>query len=90
MVLHGHRVRGTGHESCQRTVSGLSLATQFEVIAHNLSECQHPDQRRELLKGMILVLEQMADLCMNEHSLTSKSDTITFLQPAIKQGRAHQ
>jgi hypothetical protein len=78
MVLHGHRVRGTGHESCQRTVSGLSLATQFEVIAHNLSECQHPDQRRELLKGMILVLEQMADFCMNDHSLLdSKPDGTT-------------
>jgi hypothetical protein len=39
------------------------LAAQFEVIAHNLSDCQNPTQRRESPPGM------MADICMNEHSL---------------------
>jgi len=45
------------------------LAAQFESIARNLGDCQNPTQRRESLQGMILVLEQMADICMNEHSL---------------------
>jgi hypothetical protein len=45
------------------------LAAHFEMIAQDLSACQNQEERRELLKGMILVLEQMADFCMNEHSL---------------------
>src|SRR6266699_2439455 len=32
-----------------------SLADRFKVLTHNLSECQNPKQRRELLKGMMLV-----------------------------------
>jgi hypothetical protein len=45
-----------------------SLAAQFEVMAHNLPVCQNPKQRRELLLGMMVVLNQIEDILMNEDS----------------------
>jgi hypothetical protein len=66
------------------------LAAQFEMIAQDLSVCQNQEERRELLKGMILVLEQMADFCMNDHSLLdSKPDGPTPSNPLLSKA-AHQ
>jgi hypothetical protein len=48
------------------------LAAQFEVMAHNLNECQNPKQRRELLIGMMVVLNQIDDILTSEPSLDSK------------------
>jgi hypothetical protein len=44
------------------------LAAQFEVMAHNLTVCQNPKQRRELLLGMMVVLNEIEDTLRNEHS----------------------
>jgi hypothetical protein len=65
------------------------LAAHFEMIAQDLSACQNPKERRELLKEMMLVLEQMADLCMNEHSLDSKPDGTSPSNPPLSKA-AHQ
>ena len=46
-----------------------ALAERFKVLTHNLSECQNPKQRRELLKGMMLVIDEIDSLIAHEHSL---------------------
>ena len=46
-----------------------SLAERFKVLTHNLSECQNPKQRRELLIGMMLVIDEIDSLIANEHLL---------------------
>ncbi len=46
-----------------------SLADRFTVLTHNLSECQNPKQRRELLKGMMHVIDEIDGLIASEHSL---------------------
>jgi hypothetical protein len=38
------------------------LAAQFEVMAHDLNECQIPKKRRQLLKGMMVILKQIEDI----------------------------
>jgi hypothetical protein len=54
------------------------LAAQFELMAHNLRECQNPKQRRELLIAMMVILDQIDGLLTNEHLLLdSKPDSIT-------------
>jgi hypothetical protein len=45
------------------------LAAQFDVMARNLTVCQNPKQRRELLIGMMVVLNQIDDI-MKDHSLS--------------------
>jgi len=66
------------------------LAAQFEAMAHDLNECQNPKQRRELLIGMMVVLDQIDGLLMNEHSLLdSKPDSIAPSNPPISKA-AHQ
>jgi len=47
------------------------LADQFEVLENKLSECQDPNQRRELLIGMMAVLKQIDDILMSDPSLSS-------------------
>jgi hypothetical protein len=60
------------------------LAAQFEVMAHNLTDCQNPKQRRELLIGMMIVLDQIDGLLMNERSaLDSELETTTSSNPPI-------
>jgi hypothetical protein len=59
------------------------------MIAHNLGECENPEQRQGLLKGMILALEQMADICMNEQLLDSKPGGATRSNPPLSKA-AHQ
>ena len=44
------------------------LSEQFEMIGHNLSECQNPKQRRKLLTEMIVVLEQIDAVLTDEDS----------------------
>ena len=44
------------------------LAVQFEKIAHELNACEDAAQRRELLLGMMVILEQLVDLGTDEHS----------------------
>jgi hypothetical protein len=45
-----------------------SLAAQFEVMAHNLTLCQNPTERRELLLGMMVVLNQIEGILRDEQS----------------------
>ena len=44
------------------------LSEQFQMIGHNLSECQNPKQRMKLLTEMIVVLEQIDALLTDEDS----------------------
>jgi hypothetical protein len=67
-----------------------SLAAQFEVMAHNLSVCQNPKQRRELLMGMMVVLNQIEDILSDEQSsLDSKPAITTPCKPPLSKA-AHQ
>ena len=66
------------------------LAAQFEVMAHNLTVCQDPKQRRELLIGMMAVLKQMDDILMSDPSLSSsKPDSTAPSDPPLRKA-AHQ
>ena len=66
------------------------LAAQFEVMAHNLTVCQDPKQRRELLIGMMAVLNQIDDILANDHSLSSsKPDSTAPSEPPLRKA-AHQ
>jgi hypothetical protein len=66
------------------------LAAQFEVMAHNLTVCQGPKQRRELLIGMMVVLNQIDDILTNDHSLLdSKPDSTAPSNPPLSRV-AHQ
>jgi len=66
------------------------LAAQFEVMARDLNECQNPKQRRELLIGMMVVLDQIDGLLMNEHSaLDSNPETTAPSNPPISKA-THQ
>jgi hypothetical protein len=56
------------------------LAAKFEVIEHNLRECHKPEERRELLKGMLVVIVELDRLVLNDLSwldsmLTSTAPT---------------
>jgi hypothetical protein len=44
------------------------LAAQFEAIAHNLSACQEPGQRWELLRGMLGVIVELDRLLSTDMS----------------------
>jgi hypothetical protein len=44
------------------------LAAKFEVIERNLSECHKPEERRELLKGMLIVIVELDQLVLNDLS----------------------
>jgi hypothetical protein len=67
------------------------LAAQFEVMAHKVTDCHNPQQRRELLKGMMDVLNQIADILMKEHSLLdSKPDSTTPTKPPPLSKAAHR
>jgi hypothetical protein len=67
------------------------LAAQFEVMAHNLTLCQDPKQRRELLIAMMVVLNQIDDILMSDQSLSySKPDSTTPSNPLPLSKAAHQ
>jgi len=66
------------------------LAAEFELMVHNLSECQNPKQRRELLKGMMGVLNQIGDILTKDHSLLdSKPDSTAPSNPPLSKA-AHK
>ena len=67
-----------------------SLASQFEVMAHNLTVCQNSKQRRELLVGMMVVLNQIEDILRDEQStLDSKPASTSPSKPPLRKA-AHQ
>jgi len=67
------------------------LATQFEVMAHNLTVCQNPKQHRELLIGMMVILNQIVDILMKDRLLTnSKADSTAPSNPPPLRKAAHQ
>jgi hypothetical protein len=66
------------------------LAEQFAVLEHNLRVSQNAEQRAELLKGMMVVLNQSDDILTKDHSLTdSKPDSTAPSNPPLSKA-AHQ
>jgi hypothetical protein len=66
------------------------LAAQFEVMAHELTVCQNSKQRRELLLGMMVVLNQIEDILRDEQSsLDSKPASASQSNPPLSKA-AHQ
>jgi len=66
------------------------LAAQFEVMAHNLTVCKNPKQRRELLIGMMVVLNQIDDILAKDHSLLdAKPDSTAPSAPPLSKA-AHK
>jgi hypothetical protein len=67
-----------------------SLAEQFNVLTHNLSQCKDPNQRRELLNGMMRVIDDIDNVIADEHSLldSKPESTAPSNPPLIK--AAHQ
>jgi hypothetical protein len=67
-----------------------SLAERFNVLTHNLSQCQNPKQRRELLKGMMKVIDEIDNVIASEHSLLdSKPESTAPSNPPLSKA-AHQ
>ena len=67
-----------------------SLADRFKLLTRNLSECQNLKQRRELLIGMMLVIDQIDSLIAREHSLLdSKLASTAGANPPLSKA-AHQ
>jgi len=67
-----------------------SLAAQFEVMAHDLTVCQNPKQRRELLLGMMVVLNQIEDILRDEQSsLDSKPAAAAPSNPPLSKAAHH-
>jgi hypothetical protein len=66
------------------------LADQFEVLENNVSECQNQEQRRELLREMLVVIEELDQLVSNDLSrLDSKLDSTPTSNPPLSKA-AHQ
>jgi len=68
----------------------VRLAAQFEVMAHNLPVCQNPKQRRELLMGMMVVLNQIEDILRNEQSSSDSKPASTSPPDPPLSKAAHQ
>ena len=52
------------------------LADQFKVLEGNVSECQNQEQRRELLREMLVVIEELDQLVSSDLTrLDSKPDS---------------
>jgi hypothetical protein len=59
-------------------------------MADDLTVCQNPKQRRELLLGMMVVLNQIEDILRDEHSsLDSKRASTSPSNPPLSKA-AHQ
>jgi hypothetical protein len=66
------------------------LAAQFEVMVHKLTVCENQKQRRELLLGMMVVLNQIEDILRAEQSsLDSKPVSASASKPPLRKA-AHQ
>ena len=62
------------------------LTEKFEVLERNLSACQNREQRRKLLSGMVIVIEELDQLILaNQTWLDSK---LASVAPANKSPRA--
>ena len=62
------------------------LATQFEMIEHNLSACQEPKQRRNLLRRLKVLLDQIDDIAAQQQPLLldSKLDSEAPIYPPFR------
>jgi hypothetical protein len=61
------------------------LADQFEVLENKVSECQNQEQRRELLREMLVVIEELDQLVSNDLArLNSKPDSTPPNPPLSK------
>ena len=66
------------------------LAAQFEAIEHNLSNCQDPERRWELLREMLHVIVELdrfvsTDLSWLDSTLASTASTSRPLMKAAHQ-----
>jgi hypothetical protein len=60
------------------------LADQFEMLENKVSECQTPEQRRELLREMLVVIEELDQLVSNDLSrLDTKPDRTAPSDPPL-------
>ena len=61
------------------------MAAQFEMIEHNLSQCQKPEQRRDLLRGMMVLLDQIDGINEQPALLDSKPDSTIPSNPSLRE-----
>jgi hypothetical protein len=67
------------------------LADQFEVLENNVSECQNQEQRRELLREMLVVIEELDQLVSKDLArLDSTPDSTAPTNPPSLRKAAHQ
>jgi hypothetical protein len=60
------------------------LADQFQVLENNVGECQNQEQRRELLREMLVVIEELDQLVSNDlPRLDSKPDSTAPSNPPL-------
>jgi hypothetical protein len=43
------------------------LTQQFELLAQNLSDCQDAEERKEILKGMQIVIGELDQIILNDY-----------------------
>jgi len=64
--------------------------TACKMIEHDLSECQTPEQRLELLREMMVVLGELDHTLTDEpHLLEFETRKQTFIDPPLRKA-AHQ
>ena len=67
------------------------LADQFKVLEGNVSECQNQEQRRELLREMLVVIEELDQLVSSDLArLDSKPDSTAPSDPPPSSKAAHR
>jgi hypothetical protein len=67
------------------------LADQFNMLEGNVSECQNQEQRRELLRDMLVVIEELDQLVSNDLArLDSKPGSAGPSDPPPLRKAAHR
>jgi len=67
------------------------LADQFKVLEGNVNECQNQEQRRELLREMLVVIEELGQLVSSDLTrLDSQPDSTAPSDPPPLSKAAHQ
>jgi hypothetical protein len=67
------------------------LADQFKLLEDNVSECQNQEQRRELLREMLVVIEELDQLVSSDLTrLDSKPDNAAPPNPLPLTKAAHK
>jgi len=67
------------------------LAEEFEVLEHDMIVCQSPQQRRELLSRMLVVIGELDQLLLNDMSwLDSKPGSTSPSNPPPLSKAAHK